>query len=192
MRKGLISVLMIPLLFLAACGDQEAKAERDFAAFRASLANAERITLRAALTADYGGTVQDYVLSAVYDGAETRVTVEEPELIAGVTAAVKRGETSISYDGVLLGAGPLDAEGTTPVSAIPVILMAMTDGYVELLWREGSYLTARLYAGESSACTVWLDEETRTPVSAEISNDGKTVIACRFTAWELAPGEPSD
>ena len=66
----------------------------------------------------------------------------------------------MEYDGVMLGAGPLDGEGLTPVSAVPAILNAMAGGYMELIWREEDMIAARLYAGEESRCTVWLDGET--------------------------------
>lgn len=185
MRKGLVSVLMIPLLLLVGCGEREAEPEDAFASFREEMQAAGRIGTTADLTADFGGTVSEYTLSVESDGEETTVTVTAPELIAGVTATVRAGETSLAYDGVMLGAGPLDDEGTTPVSALPVILRAMAEGYAELYWNDGSYAAARFYVGETTACTVWLAPETRTPVAAEIASDGRTVITCRFTDWHM-------
>lgn len=182
------AVLMIPLLLLAGCGEREAKLEKGFDDFREALIGAERVTVRAELTADYGGSAASYVLDAACDGTETTVTVVEPALIAGVTAAVKWGETSVVYDGVMLGAGPVDEDGLTPVSAVPSILAAMAGGYVELLWWDGDYIAARTYVSEASRCTVWLEADTLTPVSAEIACDGRRAITCVFTNWEVLPG----
>lgn len=186
MRKGLISVLTISLLLLGGCGERKAQMEEDFAAFRRTVAEAEHIGAQAELTADYGETAQDYTLSLSGDGNRVEVEIIEPELLAGVKATAERGEAALSYDGVMLGAGALDEEGLTPVSALPVILDAMADGYVELLWTEGGYLTARLYAGEDSVCTLWLNAETLVPSAAEIASDGCTVIVCRFTDWAIS------
>lgn len=183
MRKVLASALMIPLLLLVGCGEREAEPEDAFASFREALNAAENMTASVRLTADFGGTASDYVLDISFDGDVTRVTVTEPELIAGVTATVQAGQTSLSYEGVMLGAGAVDDEGTTPLSSIPVILDAMRGGYAELYWRDGSYCAARFYAGETSACTVWIEPDTLTPVAAEIASDGATVISCRFTDW---------
>ena len=188
MRKGIVSVLMIPLLLLGGCGEREAKLEKGFSSFRESLVAAESVTARADLTADYGGTVADYVLDVAYDGRSTRVTVVEPEIISGVTAEARWGETTIAYDGVMLGAGALDEDGLTPVSAIPAALAAMAGGYVELLWWDGEAIAARLYVSETARCTVWLDAATLAPTAAEISSNGRRVVTCAFADWTLTPG----
>lgn len=185
MRKEIVSVLMIPLLLLVGCGEREAGPEDVFASFRDEILAAERLETEVRLTADFGGTVSEYTLSASSDGEETTVTVTEPALIAGVTAKARADDASLSYDGVMLGVGALDGEGTTPVSAAPVILRTMIGGYAELYWNDGSYAAARFYVGETTACTVWLDPGTRSPVAAEISSDGHTVITCRFTDWKI-------
>ena len=187
MRKRFLSVLMIPLLLLAGCGEREAKLERRFAAFRDAVLGAASITFRAELTADFGGTAESYVLDAAYDGRETAVTVVEPRLLAGVTARARWGETTVEYGGVMLGMGELDADGLTPASALPVLLQAMAGGGMELLWEEDGLLAARLYAGENSRCTVWLDEND-IPVAAEIASDGRAVVACTIKDWNLTPG----
>ena len=183
MRKRLVSVLMIPLLLLIGCGMRKERPEDVFVSFREELTAARSVSADIQLTADYGGTVSTYSMEIVSDAEGTTVTITEPELIAGITATVRDDGTDISYDGAMLGVGPVDPEGTTPVSALPTILRAMREGYSELYWNDGSFAAARFYAGEKSSCTVWLDEETRTPVAAEIACDGKTVINCRFTDW---------
>lgn len=189
MRKLIASVLMITLLLLPGCGTQEAATKRMFEDFRETLIHAQSVTAHAALTADTGETVAGYALEVSYDGAETTLTITEPALLAGVTAKAKWGESTLAYGDVMLGAGPLDEDGLTPVSAVPAILEAMAGGYEELLWRDGEYIAARLYISETSRCTVWLDPETSIPASAEISSDGRCVIRCTFTDWALTPGE---
>jgi hypothetical protein len=186
MKKRLALLLMIPLLLLPGCGEREETMQDSFDAFREAVTLAQHISTQAALTADYGDTVQSYTLAVDYDGQETVMEVIEPALLAGVKARAQWGQSSIEYDNVLLAAGELDEEGLTPVSAVPAMLQAMASGYVELLWWEEPYIAVRLYVGEASACTLWLEPETLTPVHGEIVADGRRVLSCEFTDWEIS------
>ena len=186
MRKCRISVLMMTLLLLSGCGEREARLERGFETFRETVTMTESLAATAELTALGEGTEADYTLEAAYDGQTTRVTVLAPALLAGVTATAARGEAELSYGSVRLGVGPVDEEGLTPVSAIPAMIDAMQSGYLELLWWEEPYITARVHVGEESVMTLWLEEETLVPAAAEIASGGRTVIACRFTDWEIS------
>jgi hypothetical protein len=186
MRKRLALLLMIPLLLLPGCGEREETMQERFGDFRQAVTLAQHISVQAALTADYGDTVQSYTLAVDYDGQETVMQVIEPDLLAGVTARVQWGETSLEYDNVLLAAGTLDDQGLTPVSAVPAMLQAMASGYVELVWGEDGYMAARLYVSDSSVCTLWLEPDTLTPVYGELASDGKRVLSCEFTDWEIS------
>ena len=186
MRKAIVSALMMTLLLLPGCGEREAKLQKSFDDLRAAVTVAEHIAFQAELTADYGDIVTDYTLKADYDGSKTTVEILAPELIAGVKASAQRGETEVSYDGVLLGAGPLDQEGLTAMSALPVMVDAMASAYVELIWREDDAIAARLYVGEQSVMTLWLDRMTRAPMGMEVASDGRTVITCTITDWEIS------
>ena len=138
------------------------------------------------MTADWGESRAEYTLAVTYDGQETVQQLRSPDLLAGIRARSLRGQTSVEYDGAILGAGPLDEEGLSPMSAVPVILDALASGYVELLWRDGEDLAARLYVGERSVATVWLDGQSLALTAAEIACDGTTVISCRVTGWEIS------
>ncbi len=184
MRKTVVSALMMILLLLPGCGEREARLQEGFGTLRQTVTDAGSIRFQAALTADYGEVVEDYTLAASYDGQETVVEVLAPELIAGVKARALRGETSVEYDGAILGAGPLDGEGLTAMSAIPVMLDALASSYVELLWWDGDYIAARLYVGETSVVTVWLDQNSFAPTAMEVASEGRTVIKSIITGWE--------
>ena len=169
MRKSALSALMMTLLLLAGCGRQE-KLESEFSAFRESLRAAEHAVCELTLHCDGGDTVR------------CRVTVEQPELIAGVTATVGPSGTELGCEGVSLGVGTI--AGLTPVTAGPAMLKAMRYGYEELLWREDDYLAARLWLDDGAVMTLWLDAGG-TPVCAEISEDGNVVMSGAFSGWEL-------
>ena len=186
MRKAIVSALMMTLLLLPGCGEREARLEEGFGALRQAVTAAQSIRFQAALTADYGDVSEDYTLAASYDGQETVVEVLSPELIKGVKAHALRGETTVDFDGAILGAGPLDKEGLTAMSALPVMLDAMANAYVELLWWDGDYIAARLYVGETSVLTLWLDGQTCAPVAMEVASEGRTVIKGILTGWETS------
>ena len=185
MRRAIASALMIVLVLLPGCGEREKQLQESFDALRAAVTHAEDIRFQAELTADRGDWTESYGLSVTYDGAQTVVEVLSPEEIAGISASALRGETELRYDGIILGAGPLDQEGITPMSAMPVLLDGLASAYVELLWREDDMLAARLFVGEQSVLTVWMDPDSLAPLAAEIARDGRTVIACRIEDWQL-------
>ena len=186
MRKVIVSALMMILLLLPGCGEREVRLEKSFDELRQAVTAAQNIRFETVLTADWGDTAAEYTLSVSYDGQQTVQEIRAPELLKGVRARALRGETSVDYDGVILGAGPLDGEGLTPMSAVPVILDALASAYVELLWWDGDYIAARLYVGEQSVATVWLDGESMALTAAEIGCDGKTVISCQVSGWEIS------
>ena len=104
MRKTIFSVLMIPLLLLAGCGEREARLEAVFDGLRQDMIAAEEITFTASVTADRGDTEEVYDLAVHWDGERTEMELIEPECIAGIKASVKWGETEVAYEGVLLPA----------------------------------------------------------------------------------------
>lgn len=180
MRKALISALMMTLL-LAGCGRGAGRLEREFDSFRAALRPAEHVQTRAALSWREGESVTDYGLELLKTGEEICVTVREPEIIAGITARLRPGETQLEYDGLMLGVG--EPRGFSPVSALPEMLEAMAYGYDELLWREDDCLAARLWLDEERAMNLWLKDGR--PICAEILAEGETVLTCRFDDWQM-------
>ncbi len=185
MRRAIACALMMTLLLLPGCGEREEALKEGFGTLREAVTQAGSISFHAELTASRADTVESYSLSAAYDGSETTVEVLAPALIAGITATALRGETAVSFQGVELGAGPLDEEGLTPMSAIPVMLDAIASAYVELLWWEGDYLAARLFVGEDAVLTLWLDRQSLLPAAAEVATGGRTVIAMQITDFQI-------
>lgn len=185
MRKTIVSALMMTLLLLHGCGEREARLEKSFEALRTAVTQAQSISFTAELTADWGDTAADYTLDVTYDGQQTVQQIRAPALLAGIKATALRGQTAVDYDGVILGAGPLDGEGLTPMSAVPVVLDALASAYVELLWWDADAVAARLYVGENAVATVWLEADTLALTAAEIATEGRTVMTCRITDWQI-------
>ena len=60
----------------------------------------------AELTCSYGDEVRTYSLTCSYTPEKSRVEVTAPEQVAGIAAEWVAGTLSLSYDDVLLDAGP--------------------------------------------------------------------------------------
>jgi len=142
--------------------------------------------IRAAVTADCGGSVFEYGMKYSGSAESGTITVVSPESIAGIVIKTDSasGVTKLVYDGVELMAGELDKDGLTAVSAIPAMLDRWKNGYVseavtELL--DGAKYTALTYPiSDETELTTWFDPDTLLPYRAEFSVSGRTVVFCSF------------
>lgn len=102
MQRRSIAALMISLLLLSACG--HGVGERSFQTFRDTLTGS-LVTVTAQVRADYGDTVADYTLTCreLADGYD--LTVIAPETAEGVGAHLRQGESTLTFDDILLPAG---------------------------------------------------------------------------------------
>ena len=127
MRKGLLCVLMMGLLFLPACsGAGSVSPEEELAlTIRGEYLAMTKCTAQLSVTADYGQRVYEFELDAAVNGEETVLTVTAPELIAGVTARTAGKEGALEYDGVILETGALSRGGLSPMSAFPALLLVL-------------------------------------------------------------------
>ena len=115
MRKLCLSLTLCLCLLMSGCGGREfAKAREDLAA---RLDGAECLSFTANIRAEYEHKTARFTLSYYEDAQGGRVTVLAPQLIAGVTARIQPGSTSLEYDGVCLGTGELDDFGLSPMSS---------------------------------------------------------------------------
>jgi hypothetical protein len=115
MRRTAAFALMISLALLSACGGAERAAAEDF---RQRLSAAEQISFTADERAEYPGKTEEYTLRYSESGGEASVEVVKPDIIAGISARVKDGGGTLSYEGAELDTGPLPG-GLTPISALP-------------------------------------------------------------------------
>lgn len=186
MRRVLLPALMIGLALLSGCAGGEEIEER-FSQARQELAEASEISFTAELTADMGETVFECTLACVRDGEGTEMTVLSPDLAKGVVVRSDAGGAKLSYDGLELYVG--QTGGVTPVGAVPVLLGALLDGYAEDLsaqtYEQTSALAARIYIDEDTHALIWLEEETLTPLYAELVQSGTAAVRCRFSDFRV-------
>ena len=127
-----------------------------------------------------------YRLDVKSEGGETRVTVLEPEAIAGVSATVAGDALSLAYDGMALDAGGAATE-LNAVNGTDVVLRAAAEGFIteQNTERYGDADALRLCLetelnGETLHVAVWFDEQDA-PLYAEIERDGWVMQYLEFT-----------
>ena len=187
MRRVWLPALMMSLVLLSGCAggeDQEAR----FSQARQELAEASELSFTAELTADMGETAFTCTLACVRDGEGTEMTVLSPNLAQGVVVRSDNGGKTLSYDGLELYVG--ETGGVTPVGAVPVLTGALLDGYAEGFYvetHEGtSALVARVYIDEDTHALFWLEEESLTPLYAELVHGGTAAVRCRFSDFRVS------
>lgn len=182
MRKTLSCVLMMTLI-LSACGRAEEESpEHLAAAIRAEYLALSGWSSVVELTAEYGEKVFCFTVDAHWKRqGDTVIAVKEPELIAGITARIREGETLLEYDGAGISIGPLDPAGLTPVAAVPLLMECIITGYMaRCSWLgqgEGRELTVlcrdpSLGPQEGTEYTLYFDAATHALKRAEVSVGG--------------------
>lgn len=187
MQRRSIAALMISLLLLSACGHGEG--ERSFQTFRDTLTGS-LVTVTAQVRADYGDSVADYTLTCreLADGYD--LTVIAPETAKGVGAHLRRGESTLTFDDILLPAGDLNAAGLTPLTALPYVVDAVRSGYVDLTWQEDGLLVVQLITDDHTVVRLYLDGAV--PQCAELSVDERSCLYCTVEQWNLEQGSTND
>ena len=192
MKKFCLSLSLCLCLLMSGCGGREfAKAREDLAA---RLDEAECLSFTANIRAEYENKTARFTLSYYEDGEGGRVTVLAPQLIAGVTARIQPGSTSLEYDGVCLGTGELDDFGLSPMSSLPMLVQALKDGDVNASWSEGGCTVLELQSTDELVCTVWFAPEDMTPRQAELRSDGRVKVFAEISDWQegIAPAAPDE
>ncbi len=195
MRK-IISCVLIMTLLLTGCGKRDTDNPENLAA----LIRAEYLALSgwsavAKLSADYGEQVFDFTVDASWqrDG-DTVIVVTEPDLIAGITARIREGETYLEYDGAGLSLGLLDVSGLTPVSALPALMECITTGYMaRCSWRgEGENRELEVLCRDPNAAPqegveyiLYFDPATYALNRAEVSAGGVLRLQAQFDEFTL-------
>ena len=146
------------------------------------------------VTADYGRRVYQYTMDVLWQRkGESVFTLTAPENVAGVTARLAAGETALEYDGVRVDTGPLDEAGLSPLTAVPVLLEYVESGYIaacgmEVLGEEEALRVdcrdPETSPGTGRECSLWFDKDSRALLRGELSQDGFTVLQCRFSQFQ--------
>lgn len=188
MPKKRILPLFICILLLTGCAGRSHEKKQDFLAIRAKWLSVEQVGIRAAVRADYGNRIYDYVLSYVGSPTGGMLTVEEPEMLAGVGVEIGEQGIRLHWDGAELDTGAI-LGNLNPVQAFPLLLRCWRSGPVLECWQEMrdevSCLTVDFDLSEAGSpdtrrCRTWFSLDTEEPVAAEVSENGRTVLFVTF------------
>ena len=198
MRRFLTCAPMILLLalLLAACGRAGGNDGEQLALdIRTRMLEAAGCQMEAEVLADYGDRVYSYTLSFQWQReGESVLKVLAPDNIKGVEAVIEKGQTVLQFDGARLETGDLDAQGLSPIDALPALLTACQEGYITNIGTEklGEEDTVRVTYGNANQeivdtvqYCVWYQRESGQPLTAEIVSDGRTVIRCNFHSFSI-------
>lgn len=182
MKRTGICLLLALTLLLTGCGGGEKQLASEFAQ---QLQAAESVAFTAQLKAEYEDKTANFKLKFSYEDSCCTVEVLEPELIAGIRAHIKDGESSLEYDGAVLDIGALDARGLCPMSALPLVFEAMRCAYTELAWLEDDVLCLRLVPDDEYTVTLRIDKGTLAPAYVEIVYRERAVVYAEIIDWEI-------
>lgn len=187
MRKKLCA-LMIPLLLLTGCGGKLDEAEQAALDIRGTYLSMAGFTAVLDVTADHGQRVFSCVLALDHTaGEESVLTVVEPELLSGITARLREGESALEFDGVYLETGPLSDTGLSPMDCVPYLLREIQEGYIsawsleELEERECVRFTTSApdsAPGVGQECRLWFDRESFALCRGEIWAGESLALSC--------------
>ena len=181
MKKLYLPLFLAFSLLLSGCGEKAAR-ER-FEEFAEDLRTKELVSFSAELRCEYEEKKLDFTL-AYEEGSEScSVTVVAPELIRGIRAHAKAGETAVEFDGVMLDTGPLDDYGLSPMSALPLLISAVKNGYIDSVWEENGEYAALIVPDDHMNVQLHLDKYTLRPVYAELISDGKVSVFISIKDW---------
>ena len=176
-RKLLLPLLCAALL-LTGCGT---KPEERIIAWRDSL-NGNSFRFEADVTALEEERTWRFSADVESRGGETALRITEPEEIAGIT--LRSGERdTLEYDGAVLVLPDVTGDGVTPAAALPLLCTALRSGRLLRCadTREGG-MTAELREDESKTWVVKWDGNM-TPLSAELTENGQTILYCNIRAF---------
>lgn len=180
-KKRVCLLLIAALsLLLTACGSGSAK--KEFETFSSELSERTSLEFTAELTAIYEDKNVDFTLAYEKDGDGCLVTVLEPKMVEGIRARVTGGGTAVEYEGIMLDTGRLDDYGLSPMTALPMLVEAMTTAHADSFWEEGGLNAVKLLPSDTLSAVVWFDAGV--PVKAELISEGRVTVSCDIKDWK--------
>lgn len=184
MKQAKLLALTISLVILCGCS-ASAKYEEMFQIWRADFLALEAHEIEAVVTASDADTVCDYTLLYTAVGEIETVEVLAPELIAKVRASIEKGETRLSFDGVMLETGSELTGNLSPLTSLPHLMEMLREGHLESSWREHQeeleLVVTELEMPDGAVLCLWQESGDMRPVYAEIRGADRTEIKLVFT-----------
>ena len=201
MRRLTACVLMMTLLLCSCKAAGGETPEEAALAVRDVYLDGAGWNADADITASVGNKVFDFTLAVQWRReGETVLSITAPELLAGITARMAKGETVLEYDGAGLSLGLLDDSGLTPVSAVTACMEQIQQGWMaKCAWagENDAHLQISFQdpEREDNAGTQFLltfDRAGYALLSAEVSAQGRTVLSAQFSDFTMEMMNPND
>ena len=185
MSRTRIVAVLLSLLLLVGCGKKVPSQKA--LDFRTSLLASESCSFTAKVRADYGEKLYDFTLRAEYASDETRLTVQAPEEIAGISAVVSKDGTKLEFDDIELDFGKLANGYVSPVTVPWLLGQCWAGEYISCAGADGdlyrvTYL--RGYDEEELTVDTWFDADG-VPVYAEVSYGGQRCITVQVEDFQM-------
>lgn len=172
------------LLTLSACGGAGSAAR--FEAWRTNFLESPEHSITAEVTSTSGDAHGEFTLSYRKDSEGESVSVLSPALIADVKALVEDDGVSLSFEGVILETGAGVSQKLSPLTALPIFMDFLEEGYVKDSWteREGGRELAvtELELSDASRLTLWQDKADMSVLYAAIRSGDSVEIRIKPTS----------
>lgn len=184
--RRLVAVLMMLLCLPVAGCQKQTNPMQEALDFRTSLLSSEGCSFVCDVEADYGEKVYSFSLLCRCDDDGAEMQIIAPENIAGITATVCDGETTLSFDGVRLEYGNLANGYVAPLACPWLLTGAWSEDYIAYAGADGDATRVtwlRGYNDEELTIDTWFSSQI--PVFAEISYDGQRVLTIKIRDFIL-------
>ena len=178
--RRLLPLLLCMALLLGGCADPARDRVEGFAE---ELAARQDVNLTAEIRAEYEDRSLAFTLNCREGEGGCTVMVLSPDMLKGVKARLKTGESQLSYGDATLDTGPLDRYGLSPLSALPTLLRAVREGHLECTWTEGDHSVGEWILEDGFSVRVWIESTSLTPTHAELISDGRVTVFVDITDW---------
>lgn len=178
MKSLCLSILLALSLLLTGCS--AGAEEKNFQNFSRELNEKSSLSFVSEIRCEYEDKTVNFTLGFEGNAEGCSVTVLAPRLISGIKANLKPQSTELEFEDVVLDTGNLDEYGLSPMSALPKLVKAMSQGHLESFHREDKYRVYEISADENCSVSVRFKEDEMIPVSAEIISEGKVKVFCKI------------
>ena len=185
MLEKRICALVLALLCLCGCG-KSSPTQRALD-FRTGLLTSGSCSFTADIRADFGEKFYDFTLAADYTQEETRLTVQAPDVISGISAVVTKDGAKLEFDDMELDFGKMANGNVSPVSVPWLLCQCWVGEYISSAGADGDYYRVtylRGYEDEEVTVDTWFDAEGH-PVRAEVTYGGVRCVSANIKDFQM-------
>lgn len=156
-------------------------------AFRERLLSAEGCSFSAAVTADYGDSLQQFSMDCQADQTgKLTFEITNPKSIASIRGEITAAGGNIRFEEQALYFPLLTDDLLSPASAPWIVLKTLRSGYITSAGTDGELLHLSIddsYADDALNLDVWLEGDR--PLRADILQDGKRFLSVEIEKFEF-------